>query len=77
MVRVWPTIERFITEHGAAIVGDLSKLHGSSPREVGARMIVRPDGVSAAPSAAARSEWLAFAEAQQMMAGARARHSQA
>ncbi len=41
---VWPTIERFITEHGAAVLVTLAEVQGSSPREVGARMVVRPDG---------------------------------
>jgi xanthine dehydrogenase accessory factor len=69
MVRVWPTIERFITEHGAAVLVTLSDSHGSSPREVGARMIVRPDGRFSGTIGGGALEWLALAEAQQMMAG--------
>ncbi|MBV8511208.1 MAG: XdhC family protein, partial [Xanthobacteraceae bacterium] len=38
---VWPTIERFITEHGSAVLVTLAEAQGSSPREVGARMVVR------------------------------------
>ena len=41
---VWPTIERFIAEHGAAVLVTLADAQGSSPREPGARMVVRPDG---------------------------------
>jgi hypothetical protein len=48
MTTVWPTIERFLAEHGAAVLMTLAE--------------------SAGPSGAL--EWLALAEAQQMMAGA-------
>jgi xanthine dehydrogenase accessory factor len=44
MTLMWPTIERFITEHGAAVLVTLAKLPGSSPREAWARMVVRPGG---------------------------------
>ena len=43
MIPVWPTIERFLTEHGAAVLVTLAKVQGSSPREPGARMMVRPE----------------------------------
>ena len=39
---VWPTIERFLSEQGAAALVTLAQARGSSPREVGARMVVRP-----------------------------------
>jgi xanthine dehydrogenase accessory factor len=68
MTPVWPTIERFLTEHGAAVLVTLAEARGSSPREVGARMMVRPDGRFSGTIGGGALEWLALAEAQQMMA---------
>src|ERR1700722_11453016 len=68
MIPVWPTIERFVTEHGAAVLVTLAELRGSSPREAGARMVVRPDGRFSGTIGGGALEWLALAEAQQMMA---------
>jgi len=68
MTPVWPTIERFIAEHGAAVLVTLAQARGSSPREVGARMMVRPDGRFSGTIGGGALEWLMLAEAQQMMA---------
>src|SRR5580692_4883514 len=68
MIPVWPTIERFLAEHGAAVLVTLAERAGSSPREVGARMVVRPDGRFSGTIGGGALEWLALAEAQQMMA---------
>src|SRR5262244_2531816 len=68
MTLVWPTIERFLAEHGAAVLVTLAESAGSSPREVGARMVVRPDGRFSGTIGGGALEWLALAEAQQMMA---------
>ncbi len=69
MIQVWPTIERFLTEHGAAVLVTLAQVQGSSPREAGARMMVRPDGRFSGTIGGGALEWLALAEAQSMMAG--------
>src|SRR5450432_480104 len=69
MTPVWPTIERFLAEHGAAVLVTLAESAGSSPREVGARMVVRPDGRFSGTIGGGVLEWLALAEAQQMMTG--------
>lgn len=69
MTTVWPTIERFLAEHGAAVLVTLAESAGSSPREVGARMVVRPDGRFTGTIGGGALEWLALAEAQQMLAG--------
>jgi xanthine dehydrogenase accessory factor len=69
MIPVWPTIERFLTEHGAAVLVTLAQSQGSSPREAGARMMVRPDGRFSGTIGGGALEWLALAEAQAMMAG--------
>jgi xanthine dehydrogenase accessory factor len=69
MIQVWPTVERFLTEHGAAVPVTLAKVQGSSPRGPGARMMVRPDGRFSGTIGGGALEWLALAEAQSMMAG--------
>ena len=46
----------------------LAESVGSSPREVGARMMVRPDGRFSGTIGGGALEWLALAEAQQMLA---------
>src|SRR5271163_1714903 len=69
MIQVWPTVERFLTEHGAAVLVTLAQSRGSSPREAGARMMVRPDGRFSGTIGGGALEWLALAEAQSMMAG--------
>src|SRR5712692_3552817 len=68
MIQVWPTVERFLTEHGAAVLVTLAQAQGSSPREAGARMMVRPDGRFSGTIGGGALEWLALAEAQSMMA---------
>jgi xanthine dehydrogenase accessory factor len=69
MTPVWPTIERFLAAHGAAVLVTLAECTGSSPREVGARLVVRPDGRFSGTIGGGALEWLVLAEAQQMMAG--------
>src|ERR1700722_18167026 len=69
MIQVWPTVERFLTEHGAAVLVTLAQIQGSSPREAGARMMVRPDGRFSGTIGGGALEWLALAEAQSMMSG--------
>jgi xanthine dehydrogenase accessory factor len=68
---VWPTIERFITEHGAAALVTLAEARGSSPREAGARMVVRPDGGFTGTIGGGSLEWIALAEAQALLADRR------
>jgi xanthine dehydrogenase accessory factor len=65
---VWPTIERFVAEHGSAALVTLADAQGSSPREPGARMVVRPDGGFSGTIGGGALEWSALAEAQSMLA---------
>jgi xanthine dehydrogenase accessory factor len=65
---VWPTIERFIAEHGAAALVTLAQAQGSSPREVGARMVVAPTGAFTGTIGGGALEWGALAEAQALLA---------
>jgi xanthine dehydrogenase accessory factor len=65
---VWPTIERLIAEHGAAALVTLAETRGSSPRDAGARMVVRPDGGFFGTIGGGALEWMALAEAQSLLA---------
>jgi xanthine dehydrogenase accessory factor len=69
---VWPDIERFIAEHGAAALVTLAESQGSSPREAGARMAVRPDGGFTGTIGGGALEWMALAEAQKLIASGEA-----
>src|SRR4051812_49981295 len=64
----WPTIERFIAEQGAAALVTLAQAQGSSPREVGARMVVAPTGAFTGTIGGGALEWGALAEAQALLA---------
>ena len=64
---VWPTIARFIAEHGSAALVTLAQAQGSSPREVGARMVVAPDGSFTGTIGGGALEWGALAEAQALL----------
>jgi xanthine dehydrogenase accessory factor len=67
-MKIWPTITRFIAEHGAAALVTLAQARGSSPREVGARMVVAPDGKFIGTIGGGALEWGALAEAQALLA---------
>lgn len=43
-MRAWRQLTDLITRHGAAALITVHDVKGSAPREVGARMVVRPDG---------------------------------
>ena len=65
---VWPTIEQYVAEHGAGALVTLAQAQGSSPREVGARMVVAPDGTFTGTIGGGALEWGALAEAQGLLA---------
>jgi xanthine dehydrogenase accessory factor len=65
---IWPTIGRFIAEQSAAALVTLAQAQGSSPREVGARMVVAPDGTFTGTIGGGALEWGALAEAQGLLA---------
>src|SRR5262245_1823739 len=64
----WLSIERFIAAQGAAALVTLAQAEGSSPREVGARMVVAPDGTFTGTIGGGALEWGALAEAQALLA---------
>jgi xanthine dehydrogenase accessory factor len=63
----WPTIVRFIAAQGGAALVTLAQAQGSSPREVGARMVVAPDGSFTGTIGGGALEWGALAEAQALL----------
>jgi xanthine dehydrogenase accessory factor len=67
-MQVWPTIERFVTEHSGAVLVTIVETQGSSPRETGVRMVVRPDGGFSGTIGGGTLEWVALAEAQGLLA---------
>src|SRR5262245_15095535 len=67
-MKTWPTIARFITAQGGAALVTLAQAQGSSPREVGARMVVAPDGTFTGTIGGGALEWGALAEAQALLA---------
>src|SRR5438132_791808 len=64
----WPTIARYIEAQGTATLVTLAQAPGSSPREVGARMVVAPDGTFTGTIGGGALEWGALAEAQALLA---------
>jgi xanthine dehydrogenase accessory factor len=64
----WPTIARFIEAQGGAALVTMAQVEGSSPREVGARMVVAPDGTFTGTIGGGALEWGALAEAQALLA---------
>jgi xanthine dehydrogenase accessory factor len=66
-MQTWPTIARFIAVQGSAALVTLAQAQGSSPREVGARMVVAPDGTFTGTIGGGALEWGALAEAQALL----------
>lgn len=64
----WAAIARFIVDQGGAALVTLAQAEGSSPREVGARMVVAPDGKFTGTIGGGALEWGAQAEAQALLA---------
>jgi xanthine dehydrogenase accessory factor len=60
-----------VTEHGAAALVTVQVTRGSVPREVGARMIVRPDGAFHGTVGGGALEWQALAAARDAIAAGR------
>lgn len=69
-MEVWPRIEAMVEAHGACALVSIVAAAGSTPREAGARMIVRPDGAFHGTIGGGALEWQALARAQGMLARA-------
>ncbi len=66
---IWPRLAAFLQEGTRACLITLVRLEGSSPREVGAHMLVRVDGGFTGSIGGGALEWQALALAQQLLAG--------
>jgi len=67
-MRVWDRLDRMLEREGGAALVSIVSVRGSSPREVGARMIVGPSGGFHGTIGGGTLEWKAIAEAQAMLA---------
>jgi xanthine dehydrogenase accessory factor len=70
-VTVWRRLHEIVAEHGAAALVTVHATKGSVPREVGARMVVRPDGAFHGTIGGGALEWQALAAACQAIAAGR------
>jgi xanthine dehydrogenase accessory factor len=70
-VIVWRRLADTVAEHGAAALVTVHAAMGSTPRAVGARMIVRPDGAFHGSIGGGELEWQALAAAREAMARGR------
>jgi xanthine dehydrogenase accessory factor len=60
-----------VAEHGAAALVSLKEARGSTPREAGARMVVRPDGAFHGTIGGGQLEWQMLGEAREALAAGR------
>lgn len=67
MAPVWPTILRFLSDQGAAVLVTLTDSQGPSPHTAGARMIVGPDGTFSGTVGGGALELLALTEARTLL----------
>lgn len=62
-MRVWRAVEAAMEAAGRCALVTLADVRGSSPREAGARLVVRPDGGFVGTIGGGTLEWRALAEA--------------
>jgi xanthine dehydrogenase accessory factor len=67
-MRVWSRLLDLIDGHGRAAMVTVAATRGSTPREAGARLIVRPDGGFTGTIGGGTLEWRAIAVAQAALA---------
>jgi xanthine dehydrogenase accessory factor len=70
-VIVWRRLAEIVAEHGSAVLVTVHAVQGSTPREAGARMIVRPDGAFHGSIGGGQLEWQALAAARDALAAGR------
>jgi len=68
---VWRRLADIVAAHGAAALVTVQSAQGSTPREAGARMIVRPDGAFHGSIGGGQLEWQALAAAREAIAAGR------
>jgi xanthine dehydrogenase accessory factor len=75
-MNIWRSIVAMIEAQGRAALVTLDEVAGSSPREAGARMAVRPDGALAGTIGGGTLEWMALADAQRLLSSGTPRGEQ-
>jgi xanthine dehydrogenase accessory factor len=68
---VWTRLSEMVARHGAAALVQVHRVRGSAPREVGACMVVRPDGAFHGTIGGGQLEWRALAAARRAIAQGR------
>jgi xanthine dehydrogenase accessory factor len=67
MTGTWDNVATIIKQQGSCAVVTVVELFGSGPREMGARLIVAPDGAFSGTIGGGTLEWQALAAAQAML----------
>jgi xanthine dehydrogenase accessory factor len=67
----WRRLADMVAEHGAAALVTVKSAQGSTPREAGARMIVRPDGAFHGSIGGGQLEWQALVAAREALSAGR------
>ena len=70
-VAVWRQLAEIVAAHGAAALVAVHRAQGSTPREAGAALVVRPDGAFHGTIGGGRLEWEALREARAALAAGR------
>jgi xanthine dehydrogenase accessory factor len=77
MIGVWSSVLDALDRYGRAAMVTLAAIRGSSPREAGARLIIRPDGTFTGTIGGGTLEWKAIAIAQASLANPNAAKAEA
>jgi xanthine dehydrogenase accessory factor len=67
-MKVWVAIEEGLKQHGRCAMVTVAAVQGSAPREVGARLVVMPDGGFRGTIGGGALEWRALADARTLLA---------
>jgi xanthine dehydrogenase accessory factor len=67
-MKPWATIAEGLKQHGRCAMVTVAAVQGSAPREVGARLVVMPDGGFRGTIGGGALEWRALAEARTLLA---------
>ncbi|WP_114945468.1 xanthine dehydrogenase accessory protein XdhC [Microvirga calopogonii] len=70
-MRVWRQLTDFVARHGSAALITVHDVKGSAPREVGAHMVVRPDGAFHGTIGGGQLEFRMLDIAREMLAAGR------
>ena len=66
-MQVWATLEKALSSHPSCALVTVVDVRGSAPREVGARMVIMPDGAFRGTIGGGALEWQAIARARESL----------